>query len=355
MELCCPACSAMLASQEDQLRCNLCGAAWPLIKGVPRFVESPYYWGELPRELMQEVVHRARQNGWREALEALVAKDYPDIYRYVIDPIRADFADQIPCGSDAVALDVGSGWGTISCLLATRYRHVVSVESVPERLDFMRVRASQDALINIQPIQADFLHLPIPASSCDVVVLNGVLEWVGIASSEASPDALQRQFLRKVWTCLRPNGWVYIGIENRFAFESFGGAIDHSGLPYTNLLPRRLADWLVRWHTPRLQRTTQGSGVYRTYTHSYWGYKSLLRKAGFPDVRVCIVLPGYNHPVHFVPPGDHKALRATLRQMHAAASGHKRLALAVASVVAPLGLQRLFAPCFGIFACKRAV
>jgi ubiquinone/menaquinone biosynthesis C-methylase UbiE len=319
---------------------------------VPRFVESPYYWGELPRELMQEVVERARQNGWREALAALVAKDYPDIYRYVIDPKRADFANHIPCGSEAVALDVGSGWGTISCLLAARYRHVVSVESVPERLDFMRARASQDGLKNIQPVQADFLRLPIPASSCDVVVLNGVLEWVGIASSEASPDALQRQFLRKVWACLKPNGWVYIGIENRCAFESFGGAIDHSGLPYTNLLPRGLADWLARWRTPRLQRTTQGGGAYRTYTHSYWGYKSLLRQAGFSDVRVYIVLPGYNHPLHFVQAEDSQALSAALRQARAGASKTKRLVLAATGFAAPLGLQKLFAPCFGIFASR---
>jgi ubiquinone/menaquinone biosynthesis C-methylase UbiE len=350
--LACPKCNHLLEQGDQKLRCPVCHAEWPVVADIPRFISEPYYWGEIPQTLMQQVNQQARKTNWRTALNTYVADSYPDIYQYVINHNRADFSFFTPLKPDSVALDVGSGWGTISCLLAARYGTVVSVESVPERIEFLKVRAQQEGLTNIQPLQATFLELPIPESSLDLVVMNGVLEWIGIASESDTPDGLQRSVLRKLFACLKPGGTLYIGIENRLAYNYFFGAKDHSDLPFTSLVPRWMADWIMHGKAQQSRRTMRSRGAYRTYTYSYWGYQRILQKTGYSNIRIYIVLPDYNNPAYIIPTDNPQAFTYTIHQLYSGVSLKRQLIQAFASQFAFLGLQRAFAPCFGIFASK---
>ena len=87
-----------------------------------------------------------------------------------------------------------------------------------------------------------------------------------------------------------------MGAENRLAAQYFLGAPDpHCGLPFVTVLPRRIAHWYAR---------RKGQGSYRNYIYSYRGYRKLLRRAGFQDIRVFNALPSYNHPRYLVPPEE---------------------------------------------------
>lgn len=300
---------------------------------------------------MLEVNRRAQSIGWQQSVKTLVQPQKPQLYQYIVDHGRADFVYLTPITSSSVVLDVGSGWGAISCLLAARCKHVVSIESVHERVEFLRLRAQQEGLDNIQQIRASFLDLPLPESTFDLIVLNGVVEWIGVASFDDRPDVLQHQVLTRLKQCLKPGGCLYIGIENRFGYRYFLGAHDHTGLPYTSLLPRRLADIVMR-RAASTYRTVQGGNAYRTYTYSYWGYKSLLRQAGFTDIEVYAVFPDYNDPSFLVPLGDQKAFSYLARRMYAGNTRKRQLLRAFAALSAPLGLHRLFSPFFGILATR---
>ena len=248
VHLSCPKCSSTLIEEGPKIHCKNCESVWPVINGIPRFTNGTYYWGEIPFELMQRVNVCASQSHWRNSLEELVRPHYPDIYDYVISNSRADFNYFIPLNSKSIVLDVGSGWGTISLLLADRSGHVISVESVKERIEFQRIRTRQDEINNVQLIQANFLDLPIPKSGLDLVVMNGVLEWIGIASTYDTPPNLQKKVLRKVFDSLKPGGTLYIGIENRFGYNYFLGGRDHSDIPFTSLMPRWLANQVMKWN-----------------------------------------------------------------------------------------------------------
>jgi len=118
-------------------------------------------------------------------------------------------------------------------------------------------------------------------------MVNGVLEWVGCAAAgEGDPAAVQAAFLKELFRVLKPSGWLYMGIENRVSLYNISGGSDpHSGVRWTAVLPRRLASlWM------RIKRGER----YCNYLYSAWGYRRLLREAGFEKIRLLCALPGYN-------------------------------------------------------------
>jgi SAM-dependent methyltransferase len=352
MHLSCPDCSVPLQRQARQLVCRSCNNSWIIRDEIARFVDDAYYWGELPQELMQQVNSYAKRYGWMAAMNTYVKAAYPNIYHYVTDASRADFAYFVPLQEDSVILDVGSGWGTISYLLGLQHGLVVSVESVAERIAFQRIRLEQESITNLELIQASFLRMPLAESSFDLVVMNGVLEWVGIASEAKPPEELQLDVLRKLWASLKPGGYLYVGIENRLSYQYFLGGRDHSGLPFTSLLPRSLANVVMLRKKKKSWRTGQGREAYRTYTYSYWGYRKLLQQAGFKNVQINLVLPDYNHPAYIVPADDSDVFRYVIRQLYSGQSTRRRFLRTAASVTSWFGLHRFFTPCFSIFAQK---
>ena len=143
--------------------------------------------------------------------------------------------------------------------------------------------------------------LPFCDGSFDLVILNGVLEWVGAYSDSKSPSQCQKDLLREISRVLRPGGSLYIGIENRFGYKFLlGKPDDHSQVMYTSLLPRFLAD----------RRMIKIKGKpYRTYTYSYWGLKRLLGKCGFHNVKIALSLPDYRYFKHIIPLESPEAAR----------------------------------------------
>lgn len=99
---------------------------------------------------------------------------------------------------------------------------------------------------------------------------------------------------------LKPDGSLVIGIENRVGLNSMVGFPDHSGYPFTSLLPRfvagavvRLADFLLR-PSSTTKRSPVTRGRYLTWTYTIPGYLKLLRAAGFRHVEAYWCYPSYN-------------------------------------------------------------
>jgi SAM-dependent methyltransferase len=172
------------------------------------------------------------------------------------------------------------------------YREVVAVEPVLERIDFMQHRFAQEHLFNVKVVRTSVWNLPFKQESFDLAAMNGVLEWVAEGRTE-DPGKLQEAALTKVYNLLRPGGYLYLGIENRFTLGYFVGYRDpHCGLPFVTVLPRKLANWYAK---------RNGLGGYRNYLYSSRGYRKLLEKAGFNSVEVYVALPSYNHPRYLIP------------------------------------------------------
>ena len=254
---------------------------------------------------------------------------------------RADFQHLWNMPPASAILDIGAGWGAIASALGGEFKRVVAVEGVLERAKFIQTRVGQLGLENVTPICASFTRLPLGHGQFDAIVLNGVVEWVPLATLSGDPRQIQLDFLRRVRQLLKPRGLVCVGIENRVGWALLRGAPDHSGLPYTSMMPRRLA---AIWCRRRSDAYRSDANVgYRTYTYSLPGYRKLFSEAGFTKVEVYHAWNGYNKPTVLLPLADDRALRAFYRRRTTTSSLRNVVKRAAADVTARTGLWQYLA------------
>lgn len=310
---------------EEQAILCACGASlghWR--DGLAELGPPVPYWGEVPAQRMATLIAEARQSAWRAA----TARWLPaELHHYVTHPDRAAFADLLPLPTEARILEIGAGLGGISAKLAQQFC-VVALEGVAERAAFLALRGRQDGLDKLLVVRGDLHRLCFSAGQFDAVILNGVLEWVPVGDLTAPPREVQLRFLRQVKELLAPGGIIYLAIENRFGLPQWRGAVDHSGLRFTSLLPRPLARAICRRRRGRYR--AQGNQDYRTYTYSTFGYRRLFRQAGLQQREAYLCPRGYNLPVDIIPlRAEALAFRARHQHWHAGrplrAWWHRRL------------------------------
>lgn len=310
---------------EEQAILCACGASlghWR--DGLAELGPPVPYWGEVPAQRMATLIAEARQSAWRAA----AARWLPaELHHYVTHPDRAAFADLLPLPTEARILEIGAGLGGISAKLAQQFC-VVALEGVAERAAFLALRGRQDGLDKLLVVRGDLHRLCFSAGQFDAVILNGILEWVPVGDLTAPPREVQLRFLRQVKELLAPGGIIYLAIENRFGLPQWRGAVDHSGLRFTSLLPRPLARAICRRRRGRYR--AQGNQDYRTYTYSTFGYRRLFRQAGLQQREAYLCPRGYNLPVDIIPlRAEALAFRARHQHWHAGrplrAWWHRRL------------------------------
>lgn len=352
--LVCPACQRGLQLSNHTLSCPQCAQSWPVENGVPRFSQEDIYWGEVPQKLMQKIVEKTRASDWQTAIDTLLKPVNPRIYAYVTDPARADWRFPILLDAGKTALDLGAGWGLLSSELAGICKSVVALEKIPLRVEFMQLRFQQDRLKNVQVIQGDFLNIPFPENSFDCIVCNGVLEWVGLYDLQRSPREAQTYFLKKLQRLLKPGGTLYIGIENRFGYKQLLGTYDHSGVRFTSLLPRFLADQVMRFSRKNKAFFLDNNIApgYRTYTYTAAGYRKLLQACGFQTPDIYFVVPDYSHPRWLVPCEDANAFHFLFSKLFYPRTRTGRLLKRFATMKIPGAPQRFFMGDFCIYAQK---
>ena len=297
----CLECGGALDEAPDAFRCTSCNRSWPVRDGVPRFFEPDYYWGELSEQDASQFLGDVREHGWRSAVGRRFASD-SDMRIGLTDWQRASWLPMLGLPENAVGLDIGSGYGAITHAMSRHVGTVYSLEAIPERIEFTRLRLEQEGVRNVRLVQGTGLRLPFGDESFDLVVVNGVLEWVGEWRVDVSPREVQLGFLRGVHRVLRPGGLILVGIENRFGLQFLLGGRDHSGLAYTSLVPRWMASAILRFRGNYFRgRENRVRRSYRTYTYTQRGYGKLLSDGGFRSADFFWPDPGYNQPYSVIP------------------------------------------------------
>lgn len=100
-------------------------------------------------------------------------------------------------------LDIGAGAGT-DTLIASRLvgdnGKVWALDVTPDMLDRLRATLTEAGIRNVEPIEADAEHIPLPDNSVDVVTSNGVLNLI--------PD--KRRAFEEIFRVLKPEGRVQL-------------------------------------------------------------------------------------------------------------------------------------------------
>lgn len=289
----CSECGVPLRESKECLDCPRCGRSTPIVNGVPHFIKTFPYWGEIPLDDMREVNRLAQTGCWKRALLDSEKSSVQRAAEMILNLERANWQWLLDLPSESRVLDVGAGTGTNSHALALHYREIVALEPVLERIHFMQERFAQENLSNIKIVRTSLWTLPFAPESFDLIAMNGVLEWVP-QGQPGDPGEVQQRSLKKMLGLLRPGGTLYLGIENRICPEYFVGYLDpHCRLPFVTVLPRPLANWYAK-------RKGHRDG-YRNYLYSSRGYRKLLQKVGFTKVEMYLALPSYNHPKVLIP------------------------------------------------------
>jgi SAM-dependent methyltransferase len=264
---------------------------------------------------MRRLVALGEADGWGAVMAALPAA----LRDYVDSPERVAWLPLLDSFRMGRVLDVGAGWGSLSAPIASFASRTIALERVAERVRMARIHCDSAAPGRVAFIQGDALTLPFRPETFDLILLNGVLEWVALWRAEGAPRAIQRDFLRRLGELCRPGGVILIGIENRFGLPFWQGARDHSGMRFTSLLPRRLADWLHRRPGSYGIRSTEAARGYRTWIYSLNELKKLVVDAGLVVRSAHVVHPSYNLPRHLLPT-EPRSLKTALRIL--AGHGH---------------------------------
>lgn len=309
-----------------------------VVEGIPCF--SPdRYWGKAPREELERAVRLIEEWGW-----SAFKKDFPDRFDFTFEENRADWRFLIPVSKNYRVLDIGAGLGRISVPLARVVKEVVAVDQSFLRMKFLKLRAIEEGLGNIEVCVGDVFDLSdhFPQESFDLVVMNGLLEWVGVTERFSDPREAQLASLRIARALLKPGGHLYIGIENRWAFAYLRG-VDHSGLRFTNFLPR----WLANGYS-----LIRKKGRYATYTYGRQGYGRLLEEAGFKKSDFYLVYPGYNNPRIIVPYDNLSLLRYVLDGLVSGVTRRQRVIKVICCFPLSLRLYRRLLYSFNIISLK---
>ncbi len=257
--------------------------------------ESPY-WGEIPQRQAEQLVQMTRAAGPEAAWDALrPGLADPALPDYALSPRRGAFLPALLPDGRGRALDIGAGYGAVARALTRYFDHVVALEPVRERVAFLALCGTPGPG-RLDAVRGSWWSIPLAPESLDLITVVGVLEWVGMQPPEdhapATPRSLQREFLGSLRTLLKPGGRIVVGIENRYGLDLWRGAPDHLGHRYTSLLPRWVADRVVRGQTRGISRLFHGDSFgktypeYRVWTYSARGYQTLCLDAGFSSIEV---------------------------------------------------------------------
>jgi len=232
-------------------------------------------------------------------------------------------------------LDLGAGPGEISSGLAAAATDVFSVDLKLAALQSIRLAVSKTGRAGPVAIRAVAEALPFADGTFNLVILNGVLEWIG--STSPSPIQTQRRALKEIRRVLREDGILYLATENRL-FPAHLAIDPHTHQLLVNALPRPVAR--------AIGKLTRGK-PFGNYIYTYWGLTSLVREE-FSRVTVFAPLPHYHHPYLCYPLDSSKKIReGGLGLLQARGLGLKyRLLVAYAMIVASLRLNRPFLPYF---------
>jgi len=275
------------------------------VEGIPLYNENRY-WGKVPESEMEEAVRVIETEGW-EAFR----KQFEHRLDVAFHDGNADWRFEVPLRPEWTVLDTGAGLGRNTIPLARVAKKVVAFDQSLVRMRFIKKRLEQERLSNVELFVGDLFDAPLAPQSFDLIAMNGVLEWVGMSDRYENGREGQLAALRKCKELLKPGGYLYIGIENRYSFVYMHGA-DHGGLLWTSFMPRFLARWYARMR--------QGA-PYKTYTYSKRGYKKLLREAGFSKTEFFLPYPGYNLPRIVTPYEDLRALSFMLGRLTSLRAG----------------------------------
>ncbi len=150
----------------------------------------------------------------------LLAKDNRWPLLYHLAPERRNLLEWYPFRREAALLEIGAGCGALTGLFLERVARVTAAELSLKRAKILaqRYQATPNLAIMVGNV-ADMSF----AEQFDYITLIGVLEYAGAFCAHPDPH---QNMLAGIAKLLKPEGILFVAVENRFGLKYFAGARD---------------------------------------------------------------------------------------------------------------------------------
>jgi len=202
----------------------------------------------------------------------------------------------------SISLDVGCRYGAFTFELAKNFKKVVGIDINEEIIEDFKKRAQY--IKNLEVFTENILNTNFSDNTFDLVILEGVFEWIGCSDPSRSPKNSQKQAIRECFRILKKGGILYIGIENKF-FPYHIWKDPHGFTPLTALLPKFVS-------IPLYRKITKGK-YYGQNVLGYSGYIKMMNEV-FKNCQILIPLPTYKY-LFAVSSFNGKELRNKIREV----------------------------------------
>lgn len=216
--LVCPTCKSSLTRNGGALFCSKDGRRFPILRGIPRFVESDEYVDSFSFEWN---IHKTTQ------LDTFRNDDSSeDMFRKKTGFRPQDLQDKL-------VLDAGIGSGRFTDVMVRWGANVVGID-----LSYAVEAAHENFqdLDNVLVAQADIGNLPFKPETFDAIVSIGVLHH--------TPDT--KKYFQKLVPYLRHGGTIAIWV-----YPAEGDYVTRKQwIPFTSRIPDRMFYEWCRWFVP---------------------------------------------------------------------------------------------------------
>ena len=283
--------------------CARCDRSFPIQNGVldVRLTKDGYYDSPLKQSDMQRINEQFSRLPWNDSLGQFLqlSGDVPLWLDKIVDEGRYAWKIFLGLRPGTRLLDYGCNLGTSTKNLAPHFAQTYALEQTFENAVFTRKRldrSNPDDDITVAVCEYS-QQLPLQDACIDVAVATDVLEladegnpsesesggtlqrlWQGLRSLyvRRKPRLQQLALLREFNRVLAPDGEMFIRCGNRLDYRQFTDSSDKTTQVLTSILPRSLADLLPLPTDRQLQPR---------YLHTLWGYRRLLKQAGFSSIQ----------------------------------------------------------------------
>lgn len=188
-------------------------------------------------------------------------KDYHNwAVLYHLSRQRENIVAPMDIGKGDDVLEIGAGMGAVTGALARKARKVDCIELSKRRSMVNAYRHKN--LDNIEIVVGNFQKIHID-KKYDVITLIGVLEY---GYHYINSDTPYEDFIRKVSECLKPNGKLYIAIENKLGMKYFAGYHeDHLAKRFVGIEGYSKEDKVKTFSKSQLERLLLQNGFETAY------------------------------------------------------------------------------------------
>lgn len=218
-------------------------------------------------DIEEELLFAAQKGKLQELLET--DNRWPVLYH--VSKNRENLLDWLPANKNARVLEIGSGCGAVTGILADKFKKVDTVEISERRAKISAYRHSERDNVTIHVGNLNDMEFE---NKFDVITLIGVLEYAPTFTHSSRPF---EDFLTQIRSFLAEGGVLIIAIENRLGMKYWTGAEeDHLNRRFIGL--------------------TGYSGVNNVKTFSKKELSDLMKSVGFNALKWYYPFPDYKIP-----------------------------------------------------------